>query len=54
MMKIHLIKGGEDVVCKLYLGDGGGAGHGEPDAEPGDALLAQRSVEHAVLSVLLL
>ena len=51
---IYLIKCWENVVCELNLGDGGGAGHGESDAEPGDALLAERSVEHAVLAVFLL
>ena len=50
----YLIKCWENVVCELNLGDGGGAGHRESDAEPGDALLAQRSVEHAVLAVFLL
>ena len=50
----YLIKCGENVVCELYLGDGGCAGHGQPDAEPCNALLAQWSVEHTVLSVLLL
>ena len=50
----YLVKCWENVVCELNLGDGGGAGHGESDAEPSDALLAQRSVEHAVLAVFLL
>ena len=50
----NLIKCWENVVCELNLGDGGGSGHGESDAEPSDALFAQRSVEHAVLAVFFL
>ena len=50
----YLVKCWEDVVGELNLRDGRGPPVGHPDPEPGDALLAQRGVEHAVVAVLLL
>lgn len=45
----HLVESGEDVVGKLNLGDGRGAGNGGADAKSHDALLAKWSVEDSVL-----
>lgn len=50
----HLIEGGQDVVGELDLGDGRRAGRGDSDGESGDALLAERRIEDAALSVFLL
>lgn len=45
----HLVESGEDVVGKLNLRDGSGAGNGGTDAKSHDALLAKRSIEDSVL-----
>ncbi len=50
----YLVKCWEDVVGELNLRDGRCPPVCHPDPEPGDALLAQRGVEHAVVAVLLL
>lgn len=45
----YLVESGEDVVGKLNLSDGRGAGNGGTDAKSHDALLAKGSVEDSVL-----
>ena len=49
-----LIKGWKDVICKLHLRNGSCPCYSCSDAEPCNALLAQGSIEHAVLAVLVL
>jgi len=46
----NLVEGGEDVVSKLDLGDGGGTHRRKPNSETGNRLLTEGSVEHPVLS----
>lgn len=48
-----LIECGEDVVTELDLSDCGDTDAGETNAECGDTLLAERSVEHTLRAVLL-
>lgn len=50
----HLIKSREDVIRKLNLCYGRAARGRESDTEPGDALLAEGCVEHALATKLLL
>lgn len=45
----NLVESWEDVVGKLNLSDGRGAGNGGADAKSHDALLAKGSVEDSVL-----
>ena len=49
----QLVEGGEDVVCELDLGDGEVARRRQANREGDDALLAQRSVENALSSEVL-
>ena len=51
---MYLVKSWEDVVSELDLCNGSGPGLRQADPEPGDALLAKRSVENSVFSVFVL
>jgi len=53
-METCLIKCWKNVICKLHFGYGRGSCNGCSYPEPGNALLAQWGVEHAVFAVLVL